>query len=159
MILIRSAKVVDGSGKPAYTADVLIQGDKITAVGYFPTKKADLIIDGLGFYLTPGFIDIHTDSDHSLDLFLHPDQKDFLLQGVTTIIGGNCGSSLAPLLYGQLESIQKWTDINQINVDWHTVGEFFQVLNRKSHKRILNYSQTYFLIYRKYCLMPEKFFD
>ena len=131
MILIRSVKVVDGTGKPAYTADVLVDSDKISAIGYFPNKTADLIIDGMGFYLMPGFIDVHTDSDHSLALFTNSGQKEFLLQGITTVVGGNCGSSLAPLLYGTLESIQKWADTTQINVNWNTVADFFKVLAKR----------------------------
>lgn len=131
MILIRSVKVIDGTGKPAYTADVLIEKDRIAAIGFFPTKKAEKVIDGIGYYLAPGFIDIHSDVDHSLSIFSDPEQKEYLSQGVTTIIGGNCGSSLAPLLYGTLESIQKWTDINQINIDWQTMGDFLKVLERK----------------------------
>lgn len=130
MILIKRVQIIDGSGKPPFLADVLLQGDKISAIGNFPNKSADLEIDGLGFYLTPGFIDVDTDSDHYLSLFDNPSQKDFLLQGVTTIIGGNCGASLAPLIYGSLESISKWTNINKINVDWRTVAEFLKVLNR-----------------------------
>ena len=45
--------------------------------------------------------------------------------------GGNCGSSLAPLIYGTLESIQKWADISQINVDWQKMSDFLKVLNKK----------------------------
>src|SRR3989338_4441804 len=129
MVLIRGAKIVDGSGsKPPFEADVLLRNDKISAIGKFPTKKADLVIDGLGLYLTPGFIDVNTDSDHHLSLFTNPEQQDFLTQGVTTIFGGLCGSSLAPLIYGTLDSIRKWTDVSQINIDWHSMGEFFKVL-------------------------------
>lgn len=130
MILIKGIEIIDGSGKPAVRGDVLIQDDKISAIGSFPNKSADVVIDGLGQQLTPGFIDVNTDSDHYLSLFTNPPQKDFLSQGVTTIIGGNCGSSLAPLLYGSLESIRKWTNTNQINVDWHTMAEFFNILGR-----------------------------
>ena len=131
MVLIKGAQIIDGTGKPAYKADVLLRGDKISAIGAFPNKKADVVIDGLGLFLTPGFIDVNTDSDHYLSLFTEPYQKDFVRQGVTTIFGGHCGSSLAPLLYGGLESIRKWSDINQINVDWHSVGEFLKVLDRR----------------------------
>jgi N-acyl-D-aspartate/D-glutamate deacylase len=131
MILIKSAQILDGSGKPPFRADVLIKDDKISALGTFSARKADQIIDGLGCYLAPGFIDVNTDSDHYLSLFTYPSQSDFLLQGVTTIIGGHCGASLAPLIYGTLESIRKWTDISRINVDWHTAAEFFKVLNRR----------------------------
>lgn len=130
MILIKNVKIIDGSGKPAYPADVLVAGDKISAIGNFPHRQADRIIEGLGGHLTPGFIDVNTDSDHQLTLLTDPGQRNVVLQGVTTIIGGHCGSSLAPLLYGALESVRKWADINQVNVNWHTVGEFFQTIKK-----------------------------
>lgn len=131
MTLIKNVQVIDGTGKPPFTADVLIKGDRILAVGLFPKQNADTIIDGEGGYVMPGFIDVDADSDHYLTLFTNPGHKNFLLQGVTTIIGGHCGSSLAPLLYGSLESIRKWTDTNQINVDWRTMDEFLNVLERR----------------------------
>src|SRR3989338_1708901 len=130
MILIKGIQIVDGSGTAPYRADVILQGDKISAIGNFPKKSADVVIEGLGLHLTPGFIDVNTDSDHYLSLFSNPSQKDFLLQGVTTIIGGNCGSSLAPLLYGSLKSIRKWADADLININWSTVAELKNTLNR-----------------------------
>ncbi|MDO8466735.1 MAG: amidohydrolase family protein [bacterium] len=132
MILIKGAKILDGSGKrPVFTADVLLKGNKIAAIGKFPTKKSQLTIEALGLYLAPGFIDVDTDSDHHLSLFTNPQQQDFLLQGVTTIFGGVCGASLAPLFSGSLDSIRKWTDTKQVNIDWHTVAEFLKVLGRR----------------------------
>ncbi len=130
-ILIKNIQLIDGTGRQAVKADVLVKNDKISAIGSFPNYKADEIIDGMGAYLAPGFIDVNTDSDHYLTLFSNPSQKDFLLQGVTTIIGGHCGASLAPLLYGSLEMIQQWTNINQINVNWHTMAEFLDVLSKR----------------------------
>lgn len=131
MVLIKGAKIVDGTGvKSPYVADVLLKDNRIVAIGKFPQKKADLIIEGLGLYLAPGFIDVNTDSDHHLSLFTNPAQQDFLLQGVTTTFGGMCGASLAPLMYGSLDSIRKWTDTSQVNIDWHTTAEFLKVLNR-----------------------------
>lgn len=131
MVLIKGAKIVDGSGVSSpFVADVLLKDNKISAIGKFPQKKADLVIDGLGLYLTPGFIDVNTDSDHHLSLFTNPIQQDFLLQGVTTIFGGLCGSSLAPLLYGSLDSIRKWTDTTQVNINWHSVAELLEVLRK-----------------------------
>ena len=131
MLLIKNGTIVDGSGKPPYKADVLVVGDKISAIGNFSYKKAEVVIDALGLYVAPGFIDVNTDSDHHLSLFTNPPQEDFLLQGITTIVGGQCGASLAPLLYGSLESIRKWADPNLVNVNWHTVSEFFEVLSGK----------------------------
>lgn len=130
MLLIKSATIIDGTGKSAYRADVLIKDDRISAIGNFSPKAANEVIDGLGLTITPGFIDVNTDSDHYLTLFNDPEQQDFLLQGVTTILGGHCGSSLAPLFYGSLKSVRKWGDISQINVDWHSVKELKQILQK-----------------------------
>ncbi len=125
-------QLIDGTGRPAVKANVLIKSEKISAFGSFSRYRADEIIDGMGAYLAPGFIDINTNSDHYLTIFSNPGQADFLLQGVTTIIGGQCGASLAPILYGSLESIREWADINKINVNWHTVKEFLETLNQRS---------------------------
>ncbi len=130
MILIKNAQIVDGSGKPPFRGDILIKGSQISAIGNFPDTKAETVIDGLGLTAAPGFIDTHATSDHYLSLFSNPSQKDFLLQGVTTIIGGHCGSSLAPLLYGSLKSIQKWADINKINVDWANLSDLKETLRK-----------------------------
>ncbi len=128
MILIRDATIVDGTGAPPQQKDLIIRKDRISAVGNFANVRAETVIKARGSYLMPGFIDIHAASDHYLTLFTDPDQSDLLRQGITTIVGGPCGSSLAPLLYGSLESIRKWTDTNAVNVNWHTIAEFLTVL-------------------------------
>jgi N-acyl-D-amino-acid deacylase len=130
-ILIKNIQLLDGSAKPAVKADVLVKNEKISAVGNFPRYRADEVIDGMGAYLSPGFIDINAAADRYLTLFSNPHQKDFLLQGVTTIIGGQCGVSLAPLLYGSLNSIRDWADINKINVNWRTVAEFLKAMDKR----------------------------
>ncbi len=129
-ILIKSGNIIDGAGRPKFRADLLIKDDKIAAIGIFPNKTADLTIDALGLNVVPGFIDVNTDSDHYLTLFTNPLQEDFLLQGVTTIIGGQCGSSLAPLFYGSLKSIRTWTTGEKINIDWNTINEFKGTLRK-----------------------------
>ncbi len=130
-LLIRNVQILGGEREYPKPLDVFINDDKISAIGNLGAKKGDQTIDGQGMYLAPGFIDVNTDSDHYLTLFDHPAQEDFLKQGVTTILGGMCGSSLAPLLYGSLESIRKWTDPNKINVNWHSMAEFLAVLKAK----------------------------
>lgn len=130
-LLIRDVQILGGTKEYADRMDVFVSDDKISAIGHFANKRADEVLDGLGAYLSPGFIDVNTDSDHYLTLFDHPGQEDFLRQGVTTIFGGTCGSSLAPLLYGGLESLGKWADPNKVNVNWHTVAEFLKVLDRR----------------------------
>ena len=130
-LLIKNVHILGSQNDYGERADIFVSGDKISAIGNFPDKKADQIIDGGGGYLAPGFIDVNTDSDHYLSLFDNSAQEDFLRQGVTTIIGGNCGASLAPLIYGSLEAIQKWTDVGKFNVNWHTLGELLAILDRK----------------------------
>ncbi len=119
----------DGSGRA--TLDVFVSNDRISAIGNFSDKKADIVLDGQGAFLAPGFIDVSTESDHYLTLFTDRSQEDFLRQGVTTMFGGMCGASLAPLLYGSLESIQKWGNPDGVNVNWHTMEEFLASLDRR----------------------------
>lgn len=130
-LLIKNVRVLGANRAIPLPVDVFVSDDKISAIGNFPDKNADEVLDGQGAYLSPGFIDVNTDSDHYLTLFEHPGQEDFLKQGVTTIFGGMCGSSLAPLLYGSLESIRKWSGRESINVDWHTMSEFLAALDKR----------------------------
>jgi N-acyl-D-amino-acid deacylase len=130
-LLIKNVQIVGGpSGVPG-GSDVFVSDNKISAIGSFPNKKADVVLDGQGAYLSAGFIDVNTGSDHYLTLLNNPSQEDFLRQGVTTIIGGMCGASLAPLLYGTLEALQKWGNPNRINVNWHTMAEFLAVMDKR----------------------------
>lgn len=129
-LLIRNVRILGGNKDFPENLDVFVSGEKIAAIGSFPGKGADVIIEGQGAYLAPGFIDVDTESDHYLSIFTNPSQDDFLKQGVTTIVGGLCGASLAPLIYGSLESIADWTKVAQVNVDWRSMGEFFDVIKR-----------------------------
>ncbi len=127
-LLIKNVQIV---GKAGGVSDLFVSDNKISAIGNFPNKNAAVVLDGQGAFLSSGFIDCDTASDHYLTLFDSPGQEDFIRQGVTTIMGGMCGASLAPLLYGSLESIQKWGDTDRINVNWHTMAEFFAVMDRR----------------------------
>ena len=129
-LLIKGVQVVDGTGKDPYKADVLIQGGLVSSVGEIRGRKADQVMEGLGHYLAPGFIDIHARSDSSLSLFNHPDQEAFVRQGILSIIGGQHGYSLAPLVYGDVESIRHWSDEGGFNVNWRSVKEFLGELER-----------------------------
>ncbi len=131
-LLIKDVQIIDGSGDEPYKADVLVQKNIISAIGELKSRGASETINGLGHYLTPGFVDIDTESDHYLSIFTNPEQNDFINQGVTTTIGGNCGASLAPLLYGTLESTKEWGDPAGININWHTMKEFLDTLEKLS---------------------------
>ena len=93
--LIRNVQILDGSGAPAYSGAAALSGGKIAAVGELPGAEAVRTVDGQGRFLTPGFIDIHRHADAAL---LRPGfGKAELAQGLTTIVNGNCGLSLAPV--------------------------------------------------------------
>lgn len=130
-VLIKNALVFDGSGKPPFKSDIFINHQRINRLGNFPHQSAEKTIDARGMMVTPGFVDINSDSDHYLTLFSDPYQTNLIKQGVTTIIGGNTGSSLAPLIDGSLRSIRKWADPSLINVNWRSVSEFLRTLSRR----------------------------
>ncbi len=130
-VLIKNALIFDGSGKPPFKSDIFINHERINRLGNFPHQSADKVIDARGAMTTPGFIDINADADHYLTLFSDPGQSEFLKQGITTIIGGNAGSSLAPLVDGSLISIRKWAGSLPVNVNWRSVFEFLKIMKRR----------------------------
>ncbi len=102
-IVIKSGGIVDGTGNPVFQGDIGIKGDRIIKIGNIPEGEGKKIIDANGLYVAPGFIDIHTHVDRQIAS--QPTVKNYLLQGVTTVVGGNCGGSEFPLqeLISQLE--------------------------------------------------------
>lgn len=130
-ILIKSGLVIDGTGKAPVLADVGIKGEEISAVGDLGNSPAKVIIDAYNKYVTPGFIDITNHSDTHLTFFKYPLQSSLLTQGVTTIIGGNCGASLAPL--GRADAIsvlRKWADLGDLNINWTSLEEYLAVVGK-----------------------------
>ncbi|MGD9125656.1 MAG: D-aminoacylase [Desulfarculaceae bacterium] len=93
-LLFKGATVVDGSGGPRFTADVAVEGDTIFAVGELDPLQALSVVDASGKVLAPGFIDSHSHDDHAL--LADPSLEFKVSQGVTTVVVGNCGASLAP---------------------------------------------------------------
>ena len=96
---IRDALVVDGSGQPPRITDVHLEGDRIACVGSAPVGKVEIVANGRA--LAPGFVDVHAHDDAAL--LTTPAIPFKLLQGVTSVVIGNCGFSLAPLLAGGAE--------------------------------------------------------
>ncbi len=94
-LIVRNAALIDGTGKPAFTADLAVRADRISAIGDLSDCKGREEIDATDLVLAPGFIDAHTHDDRAL--LANPDMLPKLSQGVTTVIGGNCGVSISPL--------------------------------------------------------------
>jgi N-acyl-D-amino-acid deacylase len=93
--LIVNASIVDGTGSPAHTGAVRIDGDRIAEVGALEPKSGERVVDAKGLTLTPGFIDVH--SHHEDGLFEMRDAAPVVSQGVTTIIAGQDGSETYPI--------------------------------------------------------------
>lgn len=94
-ILLRGGEVHDGSGRPPQTVDVLIEGDRIAAVGRIEAPGSARIVDATGLVVAPGFIDVHSHSDYTL--LVDPRAVSSIHQGVTLEIVGNCGHGCAPI--------------------------------------------------------------
>jgi N-acyl-D-amino-acid deacylase len=92
-LIIRNATVIDGTRAPRFGADIGVRGERISAIGALGGADADRIIDAEGQVAAPGFIDAHTHDDRLL--LSDPTMTPKLSQGVTTVITGNCGISLA----------------------------------------------------------------
>jgi len=93
-LLIRGGTLIDGTRAPRYAADVAIRDGRIAAIGRLGKARADAEIDASGKIVAPGFIDAHTHDDRLL--LSAPAMAPKTSQGVTTVIAGNCGISLAP---------------------------------------------------------------
>ncbi|HYK43203.1 MAG TPA: D-aminoacylase [Thermoanaerobaculia bacterium] len=90
-LLIRGARVVDGSGAAWFRADVAVRGGRIARIGSLPGSEARRVLDAGERVLAPGFIDVHTHVEGNLPA--RPDAANLIADGVTTVVTGNCGGS------------------------------------------------------------------
>ena len=143
MILVRNGTIVDGTGKPAFVGDVLVEGDKIKEIYpssvhlqpstfnlqpstfNLPPSPDDEVVDATGLVVSPGFIDAHTHSDAYL--VLEPDAPSKVTQGITTEINGQCGGSVAPRS-GEARLSSDWAALLGEKLTWRSLAEYREVL-------------------------------
>jgi N-acyl-D-amino-acid deacylase len=90
-LLIRNGKIIDGSGNPWFRADIGVLNGKIAGIGHYDSTQAKRIIDATGMVVSPGFIDVHTHVEGGIKRV--PTADNYILDGVTSVITGNCGGS------------------------------------------------------------------
>ena len=130
-LVIRNATVVDGTRAPRYQADIGVHGGKIAAVGKIP-DKGKIDINATGKIAAPGFIDAHTHDDRLM--LSSPDMSPKVSQGVTTVVAGNCGISLAPAPKGMRAPVAVPLDLLDAEGGWfrfRTFKEYVETLKLK----------------------------
>jgi len=130
--LIKHGMVIDGSGCPSYRADVGVRQGTIVAVGTDLASEAATVLDASGLAVAPGFIDSHSHADWLLPLASHADiLAPMLLQGVTTVVTGQCGFSPAPVSEDSIPLVNDSSEMMRegpIPYGWRTMQDFLDSL-------------------------------
>nr|WP_277426309.1 D-aminoacylase [Streptomyces sp. ADI97-07] len=150
-LVIRDARVVDGTGAPSYRADVGITDGRVAEIrreGDGPRPTGARTVDADGLALSPGFVDMHAHSD--LALLRDPDHSAKAAQGITLEVLGQDGLSYAPAddrtLAEVRRSISGWNgDGSDIDFDWRTVGEYLDRLDRNFDGRGIAVNAAYLI--------------
>ena len=121
-LLIRNATVVDGTRAPRYEADIAVNNGRVAAIGRLEGAQADVELDASGRIAAPGFIDAHTHDDRLM--LAAPDMAPKVSQGVTTVVAGNCGCSLAPAPNGMRAPVIPPLDLLDGAGDWFRFATF-----------------------------------
>jgi N-acyl-D-aspartate/D-glutamate deacylase len=124
-VLIKDGFVVNGTGNPWFKADVAIEDGKIIKIGRLSLENAEYEIDAEGFVVCPGFIDIHTHG--GLNLLINPRAESMIRQGITTIVAGNCGSSVSPVD----QRVRKRASNLGVSPDWTSFEDYYNTLEKR----------------------------
>src|SRR5437763_17136247 len=120
-LLIRNATVIDGTRAPRLEADIGVSSGKISRIGKLK-EKGEIEIDACGRIAAPGFIDAHTHDDRLM--LSAPDMAPKVSQGVTTVVAGNCGCSLAPAPNGMPKPVTPPLDLLDEEGEWFRFARF-----------------------------------
>jgi N-acyl-D-amino-acid deacylase len=121
-LLIRNGTLIDGTRAPRRRADIAVSDGRIASVGSLENLKADVEIDASGKIVAPGFIDAHTHDDRLM--LSAPDMAPKVSQGVTTVVAGNCGVSLAPAPNGMPKPVTPPIDLMDAEGTWFRFKSF-----------------------------------
>ncbi|MFL6336833.1 MAG: amidohydrolase family protein [Pyrinomonadaceae bacterium] len=125
-LLIRNGRVVDGTGRRAFTADVAVRGDRVVRVGAIPAgARAQRTVDASGLIVAPGFIDMLGQSEQYV--LIDPRAMSKVMMGVTTEVTGE-GGSIAPVNERTLKEDEPFNRRYHLDVDWRTLHEYFRRL-------------------------------
>ncbi len=126
-LIIRNATIIDGTGQERFDGDIAIAGDRIALVGDLGDARAGREIDAGGLVVAPGFIDSHTHDDRML--LSAGDMTPKVSQGVTTVVAGNCGISLAPMPHAVKKPVTPPLDLLDASGEWYRYKSFAGYLN------------------------------
>jgi len=121
-LLIRNGTLIDGTRAPRYAADLAVKDGRIAAIGKLERARAEAELDASGRIVAPGFIDAHTHDDRLL--LSGPEMAPKASQGVTTVIAGNCGVSLAPAPNGMRRPVPPPLDLLDAEGQWFRFPTF-----------------------------------
>jgi N-acyl-D-amino-acid deacylase len=128
-IIIKNALIVDGTGKPGFEGDLFVDAGKMSTPGTGESFHAARVIDGRGLVACPGFIDIHAHGEEQL--LATPTAEAKIMQGITTMVGGNCGISAAPIK-GVLQQMLKSVDIfSGVANTWSSLEDLFSLIEEQ----------------------------
>jgi N-acyl-D-aspartate/D-glutamate deacylase len=143
-ILIRNGRVMDGSGNPWIRADVLVEGDRIAAIGRLDGITADVTIDATGLYVTPGFIDVHSHAGPGLATPELSHGEPLLAMGLTTVFVNPDGGGPTDIAGQQAELLADGLGVNVAQLIGHgsvrsdVIGAFDRVATRQEMARMRN---------------------
>ncbi|MFX1451659.1 MAG: amidohydrolase family protein [Promethearchaeota archaeon] len=135
-IIIKNGFVMEGTGRAVFEADILIHNNRIKDIGNFGKEEADRLIEAKGLVVAPGFIDVHSHLDFLVPSARHVHVLEtWIRQGVTTIVGGNCGYSPAPINHDFEDNINTYWNFalpyDGLKYEWTSMVEFFNFLDNQ----------------------------